>query len=172
MPAPEPNTDRQRGAAIETVQRALIDVSRRVAVPQRHAQVVERAGVEIDLVASIVLSRLTDRGPMRLSDLAAEMLVAQSTAGRHAAQLDAAGWCARRRDPEDGRAVVVEVTEAGHAVVERLRAASRSILSDALTTWDDDAVLALGDGLESLLRALNDHLDDARDREAGLDGRH
>ena len=73
-------------------------------------------------------------------------------------RLEAAGLVARRRHPEDGRAVLAEITEAGRQLVERATAdlvASRF----ALTSLEPDQLAARGREAESraLARAVRWH---------------
>ncbi len=127
-----------RVRSIEDLQRALIHVVRRSSVPRSHDRIASHAGVEVERVEAVALSRIVDAGSMRLTDLAAQLDVACSTAGRHAAHLEERGLCARTVDPVDGRAVVVTPTGAGRSLVTSLRASYREILGEALESWTDE----------------------------------
>jgi DNA-binding MarR family transcriptional regulator len=72
-------------------------------------------------------------------------------------RLEERGWVARRRDPADGRGVLVSLTEAGRAALEDVRAAYRTVLRDHLVALSDDDIAALltaTHALETLLDAL------------------
>ena len=72
-------------------------------------------------------------------------------------RLEERGWVARRRDPADGRGVLVSLTEAGHAALDDIRAAYRTVLRDHLVALSDDEIAALltaTHALETLLDAL------------------
>lgn len=118
-------------------------VVRRTAVPQVHAALVERAGVEIELVQAQALSRIVDSGGMRLSDLAEGLLVACSTAGRHAARLEVRGLSQRTADPADARAVIVRASPAGVELVGRLRTVHAQMLAEALDHWEEEDLTIL-----------------------------
>lgn len=124
-----------RREAIEALQRALTLSVRRAAVPQVHERVIRRAGLDIERVEAIALSRIVDQGDMWLSELARQLGVACSTAGRHAAHLDERGLCVRSVDPADGRAVVATATAEGRELVALLRSAHGEMLGEVLSEW-------------------------------------
>lgn len=144
-----------RRKAIETLQQALTLAVRRAAVPQVHDQVIGRAGVDIERVEAIALGRIVDQGDMWLSELARQLGVACSTAGRHAAHLDERGLCVRSVDPADGRAVVATATGEGRELVARLRAAHGEILGEVLAAWDTPDLERLSALLERLAEDLS-----------------
>lgn len=128
--------DPSRRSAIEGLQRALTLSVRRTAVPQVHERVIRRAGLDIDRVEAVALSRIVDQAEVRISELARQLGVACSTAGRHAAHLDERGLCVRSVDPADGRAVVAAATPQGRQLVTRLRSVHGEMLAEVLTSWD------------------------------------
>ena len=72
-------------------------------------------------------------------------------------RLEGRGWVARRRDPADGRVVLVSLTDAGAAALEDVRAAYRTVLRDHLAAMTDEQIAALltaTEALETLLSAL------------------
>ncbi|HEX6888150.1 MAG TPA: MarR family winged helix-turn-helix transcriptional regulator [Candidatus Nanopelagicales bacterium] len=78
-----------------------------------------------------VLHHLAVAGPSRLGSLAEAIGLDASTASRHVRALVADGLVDATRDPDDGRATVLCLTEAGRTrLAERLRA-SRSTLQAA-----------------------------------------
>lgn len=143
----------------ESLQRNLVAVVRRTAVPRSHERVMARAGAEIDRVEAIALSRISDAGSMRVTELADQLGVGCSTAGRHAANLADRGLVTRSPDELDRRATVVTVTGSGSFLVGRLRAAHREMLAELLSDWEDDDLALLVDLLGRLgddLRALSE----------------
>jgi DNA-binding MarR family transcriptional regulator len=66
------------------------------------------------------LTTLVKTGPMRLGDLAAKEGVAPPTLSRIVAGLVETGYVAREPDPNDGRAFLVNPTEAGRTIVSGL----------------------------------------------------
>jgi DNA-binding MarR family transcriptional regulator len=69
-----------------------------------------------------VLHTLAGRGPQRLTTLAAGEQVTQPAMTQMVTKLQRDGLVERRPDPSDSRAVLVHITAAGAAIVERRRA--------------------------------------------------
>lgn len=136
------------------LQHSLGSVVRRTAIPRAHERIIRRAGVDIDRVEATALSRITDAGSMTVTELAEELGVACSTAGRHAANLEEGGWVSRTPSPGDGRVTIVTSTPGGVALIGRLREAHCSLLGEALFDWDTDDLAAMADLLERLGRDL------------------
>ncbi len=91
-------------------------------------------------------------GPVQLGDLARVESVAPPTLTRAVARLEEQGMLRRHADPDDGRAVLVEVTPAGRRALHDLRQARVAFLAERLATVSDDdrrvvahAVRLLGD---------------------------
>jgi DNA-binding MarR family transcriptional regulator len=100
-----------------------------------------------------VLHTLSDRGPVRLGELTATEQVSQPAITQMITKLEAEGLVERRPDPRDGRAVLVCLTPAGHAVViERRndRVAQLAPLLDQLTAHERAALSAALPVLERL----------------------
>lgn len=140
--------------ALEALRRNLTMVVRRSVVPRTHERIIRRAGLEIDRVEAIALSRVVDAGAMRVTELSRGLGVACSTGGRHAAHLEAEGLAARGPDPEDGRVTIVTPTDAGRRLVARLRAAHRAVLAEELAGWDEADIDVLADLLGRLAEDL------------------
>lgn len=134
----------ERVRTLESLQRALIMVVRRIAVPRTHERLISRAGVEIDRVEAIALSRIVDGGSMRVTELADRLGVACSTAGRHGANLEEGGFVTRSPDAGDRRVTVLTATAAGADLISRLREVQRDLLDEALADWDIEDLDELG----------------------------
>jgi DNA-binding MarR family transcriptional regulator len=76
-------------------------------------------------------------GPLRGSDLAERACLDASTVSRHLRTLESDGYLVRKPDPEDGRATLLEVTEAGEQVVADARQQRLAMLSDAVADWSE-----------------------------------
>ncbi len=86
-----------------------------VAAHQRMGQLVERE-LAADGVAAAdyaLLSLVGLRGPARLTEVAAELGMPLTTASDALRRLEARGHVRRSRNPDDGRSVLVELTDAG-----------------------------------------------------------
>ena len=75
---------------------------------------------------------LASRGPQRMVDLAAELGVTPSTAGRMCDRLVRKGMIRRHRDRTDRRAVQVSLTGAGRQVVDQATARRRELIAGIL----------------------------------------
>lgn len=83
-----------------------------------------------------VLHTLSRNGPMRLTDLIATEQLKQPALTSLVAKLERDGLVSRRRDPRDGRAVLLSLTPEGSQVVRSRhanRVAKLSRLADRLT---------------------------------------
>lgn len=84
------------------------------------------ADVSMSATQSRVLARLRDGGPLRVTELARREHCTQPSMTTVVDRLERAGLVVRRSDADDGRAVLVEVTDEG---VRRLAAARASMAS-------------------------------------------
>jgi DNA-binding MarR family transcriptional regulator len=149
--APAPPVPADRHAAIDVVAGSLVPAASRVT-----RLLLRRAPQRISRSDAGVLSALTG-GPRRSTELADLEGHAQPTMTLLVKRLEERGWVARRRDPADGRVVLVSLTEAGEAALEDVRAAYRSVLRNYLVHLSDEEIAALltaTEALESLLGAL------------------
>ncbi|MFI8569312.1 MarR family winged helix-turn-helix transcriptional regulator [Rhodococcus sp. NPDC078407] len=100
------------------------------------------------------LSLLEEYQPLRISTFAELDRCSQPSATALLAKLSNAGLVARRPDPDDSRAVRVEMTEAGH----RWLADGRRHLVDGLVPYlsdrDPEQIQKLTDGLSELRSIL------------------
>jgi DNA-binding MarR family transcriptional regulator len=92
------------------------------------------------------------RLPVRLGELAAAERIAPSTLTRLVSVLEERGYLVREAAPDDARAYLVTVTDAGLAALERIRAEATSLLTDILLTLPDEQVAALDAALPALER--------------------
>ncbi|MEE4545157.1 MarR family winged helix-turn-helix transcriptional regulator [Streptomyces sp. V4-01] len=95
----------------------------------------------------LLLMHLWDTGPQRQSDLAAVFDTDSASMSRTVQRMERAGFVRRRRDPSDGRAGLVESTEAGLA----LRGQVEQLWTDLETATTGDMPPA---EREALLRSL------------------
>jgi DNA-binding MarR family transcriptional regulator len=78
------------------------------------------------------LSLLDRGGPMTSSELARHDRVSPQSMGVTVAALEQRGLIARDRDPEDGRRIMLSLTEAGRQVVHSRRGARTELIARAL----------------------------------------
>lgn len=75
---------------------------------------------DISVTQCYALRALVEDGPMGVNALAESLLLDKSTASRVVGALERKGYLLRRPDPADGRAVVLETTEAGRRLYRRI----------------------------------------------------
>jgi DNA-binding MarR family transcriptional regulator len=108
----------------------------------------------VDRSAVVLLARLHEHGPLRLSDLAALLFLDVSTVSRHARSLEDRGFVARADDPDDGRAVRLRLTPGGERVLEKAFANRQAWLDGCIADWSDDERRRLAEDLDRLADAL------------------
>ena len=96
------------------------------------------------------LSSIVRFGPLRLSDLAQRERIGAPATSRIVARLEADKLVARDDDPDDGRAVVIAATPAGHELVHRSRTARTEVIAELLQSLDAGQLDALRLALPSL----------------------
>lgn len=104
------------------------------------------------------LAVLLDHGPMRMGELADRESIRMPTATALIDGLTRNGLVARRPDPNDRRAVLVELTEHGQDVLSRVGHERDTILAGALAGLHPDERAALAAAAPALT-ALRDLLD-------------
>jgi len=106
----------------------------------------EHPSLQLSLRQLRILERLAER-PHRITELAVQSMVSQPTATLAIAALAARGAVSRRSDPGDRRAILVELTSEGTALLaesrERIRARLRAIVGD-VSEVEADVIERLG----------------------------
>lgn len=92
-----------------------------------------RPGGDIPIPEVAALSRLDRGGPASSSDLARLDGISPQSMGATIATLEERGLVARERDPEDGRRIVLSITETGRQVVRDRRGARTELIARALS---------------------------------------
>ena len=108
-----------------------------------------------------------DRKAMRSRDLAEALYADPSTVSRHVAQLVDLGLVRREADPDDGRATLLVITDAGRERVESMRATRRLAMQDALAGWTDDEMDSLTTLLDRFVGAAEDVLSPTVGKDGG-----
>ena len=130
---------------------ADIDVTRlRVAIARvsRSLRRHELAGLTPTQLSA--LATVERAGPLRLGDLAAAEKIAPSTLTRLVTVLEERGYVQRCPVPGDARASTLVVTDAGHAILERIRQESTTLLAGSLRTLSPGQLAALAAALPAL----------------------
>jgi DNA-binding MarR family transcriptional regulator len=123
----------------------------------RLTRLLMRSGVhEISRTEVGVLATLSD-GPRRITQLAMTEALAQPTVTQLIDKLEGRELVSRSRSEEDGRVVLVEITTAGAAALEGVRALIRANMREALVDLPDAELTELAhaaDTMGSLIEKL------------------
>jgi DNA-binding MarR family transcriptional regulator len=113
---------------------------------------------ELTFAESSALSRLERCGPATSAELARLDGISPQSMGVTVAALLDRGLTERTRDPEDGRRILLSVTEAGRQVVHDKRGARTEQIAAALTGGFTDDELRLLQAAAPLLERLAEKL--------------
>jgi len=113
---------------------------------------------ELSLAESSALSRLERGGPATSSDLARVDRISPQSMGVTVAALLDGGLIERNRDPEDGRRIVLSVTEAGRRTLLDKRGARTEHIAAALRDGFTEDELRQLEGASALLERLAERL--------------
>ena len=142
--------------AISRISDSLVALVRRANDPRGNQRINAAAGIDVDRASSVMLARIDELEPVRLSDLAEAAGVDISTASRQVSRLVDEGLVVRAADPGDRRAARHRLTEAGRDLHARLVAARRSVLEDRLAAFSDEERARFADLLERFVAGLAD----------------
>jgi DNA-binding MarR family transcriptional regulator len=93
-------------------------------------------------------------GPRRITELAATEALAQPTVTQLVDKLQRRGLVARERSREDGRVVLVVISERGREQLEALRTRSREVMRETLKGLSDEQLAELVAATETLGRLV------------------
>jgi DNA-binding MarR family transcriptional regulator len=104
----------------------------RVAIGMVYRRLRQSTPNELTLAESSTLSRLERGGPASSSELARYDRISPQSMGVTVAALEDRALIERDRDPEDGRRIVLSITEAGRQLIHDKRGARTGQIADAL----------------------------------------
>lgn len=104
---------------------------------------------ELTINQTSTLNKLKE-GPQHMALMARLSGVSQPSMSQHASALEALGYIQRSRSPEDGRAVILTITDRGRDAVDRANKARNSSLHNLLSELSDEQKDQLSKGLEIL----------------------
>jgi DNA-binding MarR family transcriptional regulator len=116
---------------------------------------IRRRRRELSLTGVATLATLAQTGPRRLTDLAANEQVTQPSMTALVTQLEDLGYAERRRDPCDGRVVLVAITRAGQEYLRSMRRAGASVFTALIDKLPPEEVAALSAALPALRHLLD-----------------
>jgi DNA-binding MarR family transcriptional regulator len=104
---------------------------------------------------ALVLLSFSSRGSLPLGKMGERLQVHPTSVTSIVDRLESAGLVVRRRHPEDGRAVLAEITDSGRSLVER--ATAELVGADfGLGALDDAGLRALSELLRPVRRSAGD----------------
>jgi DNA-binding MarR family transcriptional regulator len=112
---------------------------------------------DLDPEAYGLLTGIHDYSRARASELAGHFGLGKATVSRQLKVLAELGLIERERDPADGRAYVLVITEEGRQRLESARTARRGRWHAVLGTWPVDDVRLLADMLARFNRLGDDN---------------
>jgi DNA-binding MarR family transcriptional regulator len=112
----------------------------------------QRDGRELSLTAASTLATLERTGPRRVTDLAVAEGVTQPSMTAVITQLQHLGLAERRRDPADGRVVLVAITAAGRRHLTATRRAGTSVFTALIDKLPEQDAAALSAAVPALRR--------------------
>jgi DNA-binding MarR family transcriptional regulator len=137
-------------ASPEQIQRALQDLRIELAiVTSRVAAHVRLRPADLD-----ILDVVAHHGPVSPTYLAQRTGTHIATLSGVLARLEREGWVHRRRDPEDGRAVIIEADPRGVATLDAVYASGSHELKQLAETLGADAAEAIHAYLLAAARAI------------------
>lgn len=121
----------------------LDSLQHQVAVFTRRAEQTRLGGVgqarnPLDRAAYLLLNRLEQEGPMGVKALAAGMGIDSSTVTRQVAPLVDSGLIKRTSHPEDGRAVVLQLSPRGSSRLDEVRYSRRALMGRLTEDWSPE----------------------------------
>ncbi len=143
---------------VEVVAGSLAMLTRQASLLRLHDLVSARGGLTLDRSAYPLLNQILalqgQAGGGRLTDVAAGLGVAVPTVSRQVRQLEDLGLVVRTKDPIDGRAILLEVTEAGVDALQRMQVEWRKTVAEILEPWPKKDREILGELLERFVLEL------------------
>jgi DNA-binding MarR family transcriptional regulator len=132
---------------------AEIDVARlRVAIARLSRRLRRHMLAGLTPTQLSALATVERAGPLRLGDLAAAEGIAPSTLTRLVTALEERGYVIRCPVPGDARASTLAIAPEGHAILERIRQESTTVLADSLRALTGEQLAALAAALPALER--------------------
>jgi DNA-binding MarR family transcriptional regulator len=104
----------------------------------------------LSMTAAATMAGLERLGPQRLTLLAARESVTQPAMTQLISRLEESGLVRREASPEDGRVVLVDITDEGRAMLARRRAGRTERLAGILAQLGPDHRAALASALPAL----------------------
>jgi len=106
----------------------------------------------------LVLTQIAQEETQRASDLCAALSIDKAAISRQVQHLLELGFIEARRDPEDGRATLLSLSDDGARRLAEVGAQRRTSLEQRLAEWRDDELDTFVSGLTRYNVTLGQHL--------------
>jgi DNA-binding MarR family transcriptional regulator len=131
------------GEQAEQAEQVYEQLQYQTALFARRAERVRMAGAgdqphSIDRAAYLLLNRLEREGPVGVKALALAMGIDSSTVTRQVAPLVENGLVDRVPNPNDGRAVLLALSEFGRERLHQVRASRQALMRELLADWSPE----------------------------------
>lgn len=116
----------------------------------------QRVRLPLGYAQARLLSTIEDQGPTRISDLAALDHCSQPTMTTQVRRLEDAGMVSRSVDPDDARAVLIEITRKGVDTLQQVRVDRGAAIDPYLERLGPEDRQTLAEAVRVLRRLLED----------------
>ena len=113
-------------------------------------------GEPVSIAEAHALMELSRTEGLSQNDLAARLQLVKSTVSRLVGLLEGRGWVERQRDPRDGRAVQLALTEQGQQAAAQLATARQVKFARLLERIPEQERDAIVHALQTLVEALHE----------------
>jgi DNA-binding MarR family transcriptional regulator len=96
------------------------------------------------------LATVRTNGPLRLAELAQIETVSAPSTTRLVAELEGKGLVTRATDPDDGRAILISITDLGIDAVASARAARADMVAELFDSLEPEEVAAISAAIPAL----------------------
>ncbi|MGE0220839.1 MarR family winged helix-turn-helix transcriptional regulator, partial [Mycolicibacterium sp.] len=114
----------------------------------------QRVRLPVPFAQARLLSTIEDHGAARISDLAALDHCSQPTMTTQVRRLEDAGMVTRAPDPQDARAVLIRITDAGVAALRQARADRGAVVDPYLEQLSESDRQTLTDAVVVMERLI------------------
>jgi DNA-binding MarR family transcriptional regulator len=123
------------GDDIAAAEQALERLFRLTVNRKMHSRQTAAIGSDVTRAGYAVLRCLNDAGELSLGHLALQCSMDPAAAGRQVRALEEEGLVVRTSTGEDGRVIVVRLTDRGRDIYDRIVAVRRTHMSEVLASW-------------------------------------
>ncbi len=148
----------EEAAAMAEVISELLDLSRALVGIAVYS--INAVPIDITVTQYRLLAVVAAAGPRTIGDVAALLGVAQSNASRHCDRLERLELLRRTRSAEDGRVVLVDLTDSGREVVDLVTAVREREIGkvvEQMSALDSQAAVAAVRSFNSAAARLDAH---------------